>query len=130
MYFTHRALSEFSSMKWLVMPVKLVHCSIVIQHRIEKFIDGVQNASQNIIPQNVQCILQGLSSVFLCVPFIFADSENCWFDGRTCFLCIIKVFLNFLSNLIILESYFTKETASAVCFSAVLWIHKNIHHTL
>jgi len=29
------------------------------------------------IPQYVQCILQGLTSVFLCVPFIFAASERC-----------------------------------------------------
>jgi len=28
------------------------------------------------IPQYVQCILQGLTSVLLCVPFIFADSEK------------------------------------------------------
>ena len=28
------------------------------------------------IPQYVQCILQGLTSVFLCVPLIFADSEK------------------------------------------------------
>ena len=28
------------------------------------------------IPQYVQCILQGLTSVLLSVPFIFADSEN------------------------------------------------------
>ena len=27
------------------------------------------------ILQYVQCILHGLTSVFLCVPFIFADSE-------------------------------------------------------
>jgi len=27
-------------------------------------------------PQYVQCILQGLTSVLLCVPFIFADSEE------------------------------------------------------
>jgi len=27
-------------------------------------------------PQYVQCILQGLTSVLLCVPFIFADSEK------------------------------------------------------
>jgi len=26
-------------------------------------------------PQYVQCILQGLTSFLLCVPFIFADSE-------------------------------------------------------
>ena len=25
----------------------------------------------------VQCILHGLTSVLLCVPFIFADSEKC-----------------------------------------------------
>ena len=29
------------------------------------------------ILQYVQCILPGLTSVLLCVPFIFADSEKC-----------------------------------------------------
>ena len=29
------------------------------------------------IPQYVQCILHGLTSVLLCVPFIFADNEKC-----------------------------------------------------
>ena len=29
------------------------------------------------IPQYIQCILHGLTSVLLCVPFIFADSEKC-----------------------------------------------------
>ena len=33
------------------------------------------------IPQYVQCILHGLTSVLLCVPFIFADSERCRFGG-------------------------------------------------
>ena len=33
------------------------------------------------IPQYVQCILHGLTSVFLCVPFIFADREMCQFGG-------------------------------------------------
>ena len=33
------------------------------------------------IPQYVQCILHGLTSVLLCVPFIFADSEKCRFGG-------------------------------------------------
>jgi len=28
------------------------------------------------IPQYLQCILQGLTSVLVCVPFIFADSEK------------------------------------------------------
>jgi len=28
------------------------------------------------IPQYVQCILHGLTSILLCVPFIFADSES------------------------------------------------------
>ena len=28
------------------------------------------------IPLQVQCILQGLTSVLLCVPFIFADKEK------------------------------------------------------
>jgi len=29
------------------------------------------------IPQYIQCILQGITSVLLCVPYIFADSEKC-----------------------------------------------------
>ena len=35
------------------------------------------------IPQYVQCILHGLTSVLLCVPLIFADSEKCRFGGST-----------------------------------------------
>ena len=35
------------------------------------------------IPQYVQCILHGLTSVLLCVPFIFADSKKCQFGGST-----------------------------------------------
>ena len=35
------------------------------------------------IPQYVQCIIHGLTSVLLCVPFIFADSEKCRFGGST-----------------------------------------------
>ena len=34
------------------------------------------------IPQYIQCILR-LTSVLLCVPFIFADSEKCQFGGST-----------------------------------------------
>ena len=33
------------------------------------------------IPQYIQCILHGLISVLLCVPFIFADGERCQFGG-------------------------------------------------
>ena len=33
--------------------------------------------------QYVQCILRGFTSVLLCVPFIFADSERCQFGGST-----------------------------------------------
>ena len=29
------------------------------------------------IPQYIQCILHGLTSVLLCISFIFADSEKC-----------------------------------------------------
>ena len=29
------------------------------------------------IPQYIRCILHGLTSVLLCVPFIFADSKRC-----------------------------------------------------
>jgi len=37
----------------------------------------------------VQCILQGLTSVLLCAPFIFVDSKKCFAcDG---FLCITEV---------------------------------------
>ena len=35
------------------------------------------------IPQYVQCILHGVSSILLCVPFIFADSEKHRFDDST-----------------------------------------------
>ena len=35
------------------------------------------------IPQYVQCTLHGLTSVLLCVPFIFADSERYRFGGST-----------------------------------------------
>ena len=31
------------------------------------------------IPQCIKCILHGLTSVFLCVPFIFAESKKCQF---------------------------------------------------
>ena len=33
------------------------------------------------IPQYIQSILQGLTSVLLCVPFIFADSKKGQFSG-------------------------------------------------
>ena len=33
------------------------------------------------ILQYLQCILHGLTSVLLCVPFIFADSERYRFGG-------------------------------------------------
>ena len=33
------------------------------------------------IPQYVQCILHGLTTVLLCVPFIFTDGEKCRFGG-------------------------------------------------
>ena len=35
------------------------------------------------ISQYIQCILHGLTSVLLCVPFFFADSEKCRFGDRT-----------------------------------------------
>ena len=35
------------------------------------------------IPQYAQCILHGLTSVLLCVPFIFADSKKCQFGIST-----------------------------------------------
>ena len=35
------------------------------------------------IPQYIQCILHGLTSVLLSVPFVFADNEKCQFGGRT-----------------------------------------------
>ena len=35
------------------------------------------------IPQYVHGILHGLTSVLLCVPFIFADNEKCRFGGST-----------------------------------------------
>ena len=38
------------------------------------------------IPQYIQCILHGLNSVPLCIPFIFADSEKCRFGDSTWWL--------------------------------------------
>ena len=35
------------------------------------------------ILQYIECICHGLTSVLLCVPFIFADSEKCQFSGST-----------------------------------------------
>ena len=35
------------------------------------------------IPQYIQYILHGLTSVLLCVPFIFVDSEKCQFGSST-----------------------------------------------
>ena len=36
------------------------------------------------IPQCIQCMLDGLSCVLLCVPFIFADSAKCRFTVVLC----------------------------------------------
>ena len=33
------------------------------------------------MPQYIQCTIHGLTSVLLCVPFIFADSEKCRFGA-------------------------------------------------
>ena len=33
------------------------------------------------IPQYTQCILHGLTSVLLCVPFIFVDIKMCQFGS-------------------------------------------------
>ena len=41
------------------------------------------------IPQYIQCILHGLTSVLLCVSFIFAGSEKCRFGGSTWWLPFI-----------------------------------------
>ena len=35
------------------------------------------------IPQYVQCILHGFTSVLLCVPFILGDSKRCRFGDST-----------------------------------------------
>ena len=41
------------------------------------------------IPQYVQCIIHGLTSVLLCVPFIFADSEKCRFGDSMLWLSFV-----------------------------------------
>ena len=41
------------------------------------------------IPHYVQCILHGLTSVLLCVPFIFADSKKYRFGDSTLWLFFI-----------------------------------------
>jgi len=45
-------------------------------------IASAQEVSFGIL-QYMQCILQGLISVLVCVPFIFADSEKHRFGGCT-----------------------------------------------
>ena len=42
------------------------------------------------IPQYAQCILHGLTSVLLCVPFIFASSKKCRFGGSRYFLDFLR----------------------------------------
>ena len=46
--------------------------------------------------QYVQCIIHRLTSVLLCVPLIFADSEKCQFgsthDGFLCVMEIVCIF--------------------------------------
>ena len=42
------------------------------------------------IPQYVQYILHGLTSLLLCVPFIFADSEKYRFGDSTCWLPFVR----------------------------------------
>ena len=42
------------------------------------------------IQQYIQCILHGLTSVLLCVPFIFADSKKCQFGDSTCMMACLR----------------------------------------
>ena len=63
-------------------------------------------------PQYVQCILQGLTSVLLCVPFIFVDSEKCQFDGSMQWLNLHnRNWLNFTLILEVLFKQFLTRTA-------------------
>ena len=64
--------------------------------------------------QYVQCILYGLTSVLLCVPFIFADSESVYLvvahDGFLYAMKIIHIFHSGYFNYrgafqIVLDSY-------------------------
>ena len=57
------------------------------------------------ILQYVQCILYGLTSVLLCVPFIFADSKKCQFGSSTRWLPFIMEIVRSLQK----------------CFSNISW---------
>jgi len=46
------------------------------------------------IPQYVQCIPQGLTSVLLCVPFIFASIKKRQFGGCTWWLLLLTQIIN------------------------------------
>ena len=52
------------------------------------------------IPQYVPCIVQGITSALLCVPFIFADSEMVVAgDGSLCVMEIVCVVATLLEVL-------------------------------
>ena len=61
------------------------------------------------IPQYIQCILQGLTSILLCVPFIFAESEKCDLVARRdVFLVKLSVF--FIVATLVLYRYFSDSS--------------------
>ena len=50
------------------------------------------------ILQYIQFIIHGLTSILLCVPFTFADSERCQFGGTCDGLCVTEIVCNFHSG--------------------------------
>ena len=58
------------------------------------------------ILQYVQCILHGLTSVLLCVPFIFVDRERCRFGASTRWLPFEMEIVFFIVAILIAEVLF------------------------
>ena len=62
-------------------------CNLITDKATDLIFSLFDVASAQEVPfsilQYVQRILHGLTSVLVCVPFIFADSEKCRFGGST-----------------------------------------------
>jgi len=62
-----------------------------------------------------QCILQGLTSVLLCVPFIFGNSEKHWVVAPDGFLCVTEIVHIFRSGYLDYRDAFQAVLGSHCC---------------
>jgi len=74
--------------------------------------------------QYMQCILHGLTSVLLCVPFIFADSKMCWLYNCTWLLPLHKSHI-FIVATLITEVLFLISNDSYCCVTSHRFCMKN-----